>query len=100
MTDVLADYKLHYEDIPRKKYQLIKQGDSKMSKEVKQAKTRKVYSKTRSEHYKDVLIAVLITAIVAFVAGLQAQAKQQQAIDQAVQSVAVPASAEDATELK
>lgn len=88
MTDVLADYKLEYEDVPRKKYQIIKKGHNKMSKEVKQAKTRKVYQKTRGEHYKDIVITILVTGIVAFVAGASYQNGQNQALQSAIDAVA------------
>lgn len=42
------------------------------------------YSKTRSEHYKDIAIFVLVTAIIAFVGGMSFQSNQQQAIETAV----------------
>lgn len=42
------------------------------------------YSKTRGEHFKDIVIAVLITGIIAFVGGMVFQGKQQQAIETAV----------------
>ena len=61
---------------------------TKMSKqtttqpEVKAPKAK--YSKTRGEHFKDIVIAVLITGIIAFVGGMVFQGKQQQAIETAV----------------
>jgi hypothetical protein len=63
---------------------------SKTTKEVA-AKPRKGYSKTRAEHYKDIVIAVLVAGIVAFVGGVMFangnNAKVQAAID-AVQPTA------------
>jgi len=41
----------------------------------------KKYQKTRGEHFKDVVIAILITAIVAFVAGASYTNKQQAELD-------------------
>jgi hypothetical protein len=93
-------YTLHYEDVPLYKIKAPKKGRKgviKMTKEVKTAKTRRVYEKTRAEHYKDIVIAVLITGIVAFVLGMQHQAKHQDAIQSAVQAVQPTA---EATELK
>lgn len=61
---------------------------TKMSKpnnnqpEVKAPKAK--YSKTRGEHIKDVVIAMLVTGIIAFIGGVQFQANQQKAIDTAV----------------
>ena len=92
MADVLDGYSLKYEDMPKKKYNLINKGGSKMSKEVKQAKVSK-YSKTRAEHYKDIVIAVLVTGIIAFLAGATMQSKQQTAVIDAVQALTPTASA-------
>lgn len=52
--------------------------------EVKAPKAK--YSKTRGEHIKDVIIAVLITGIIAFVGGMVFQGEQQAAIETAVKS--------------
>lgn len=43
-----------------------------MSKSTNQAsdKPAKKYAKTRGEHYKDIVIAILVTAVVAFVVGV------------------------------
>lgn len=59
---------------------------------LKQPKAK--YSKTRGEHFKDIVIAVLITAIVAFIGGVVFQSKQQNAINTAVKAVTPSASAE------
>lgn len=42
------------------------------------------YSKTRGEHFKDLVIAVLVAGIVAFIGGMQFQGHQQEAINTAV----------------
>jgi len=82
---------------------------TKMFKKEDTTKTKKSYSKTRSEHYKDIVIAVLLTGIVAFAAGSVVQGKQQAVVINAVQSLTPTVSAEaeqaiqqpaDTTELK
>ena len=103
MADVLDGYTLKYEDMPKKKYNLIKKETRKMSKkqEVPTAKVKKSYSKTRAEHYKDIVIAVLVTGIIAFMLGANMQSKQQTALIDAVQALTPTASAtESTTELK
>jgi hypothetical protein len=91
-------YTLHYEDMPLYKIKAPKKGSKgviKMAKEVKTAKTRRVYEKTRAEHYKDIVIAVLITGIIAFIAGMQHQANHQDAIQRAAQAVTPSVHAEE-----
>lgn len=101
MGNTLAEYPLKFEDIPQKQHKISKARkggkDSKMSKTTKElpvAKFRKSYSKTRGEHFKDIVITILVTAIVAFVAGSMFADKQQARIDQAVKAVTPTASAE------
>lgn len=60
-----------------------KMSQSKSTPEAPKAPKAK-YSKTRGEHFKDIVIAVLITGIIAFVGGMVFQGKQQQAIETAV----------------
>lgn len=50
-------------------------------------KASKKYQKSRGEHAKDILIAVLITGIVAFVGGMVFQGKQQNAVNAAVRAL-------------
>lgn len=92
MGNTLADYKLDFEDSPQKQYKLNKARkggkDSKMSKVTSEPKVAKSYKKTRGEHLKDIVITILVTAIVAFVAGSMFANKQQARIDQAVKAVA------------
>lgn len=59
-----------------------KMSQKQSTPEVKAPKAK--YSKTRGEHFKDIVIAVLITGIIAFVGGMVFQGKQQQAIETAV----------------
>ena len=71
----------------RKNYSKIKttkRKDSKMSNEPIAVKSAKKYQKARGEHYKDIVIAVLITAVVAFVAGASYANRQQAEVDRAV----------------
>lgn len=79
---------LNFEELPKQKRKLTKIGGHKMPKntEVKQAKTRKVYEKTRGEHIKDVIIAVLITGVVAFVLGVRYANNQNAQLTNAVQA--------------
>lgn len=48
---------------------------------------KKKYNKTRGEHFKDIVIAVLITAVIAFVSGASYANKQNAEIDAAVDAV-------------
>ena len=79
---------LNYEELPEQKRKIIKIGGHKMPKntEVKQAKTRRVYEKTRGEHIKDVIIAVLITGVIVFVLGVRYANNQNGQLTNAVQA--------------
>ena len=91
--DSLDGHKLHYEDMPAKKYKISKtQKGGKASKMTKE----KQYNKTRGEHYKDIVITILVTAIVAFIAGVQYQSAQHEAVKSAVDAVAPSVKAEPA----
>lgn len=57
------------------------------TKPTTQDSTAKEYNKTRGEHRKDIVIAVLVAGIVAFIGGMMFQGNQQHAIDTAVKSV-------------
>lgn len=74
---MLDDYKLEYEDMnPTLKLSTRKGGKvNKMTKnnttpEVKQSKK---YTKTRGEHFKDLVIVALVVTIIAFIGGMQFQ---------------------------
>lgn len=53
-------------------------------------KASKKYNKTRGEHAKDIVIAVLITAIVAFGLGVKVQADRNAEVAKAVSNAIVP----------
>jgi hypothetical protein len=89
---------MQYELTPVKQLTITRKGgkDSKMSKttQTEVAKTSKKYAKTRGEHYKDIVITILVTAIIAFICGAVFQSKQQNAINTAVKAVTPSAHAE------
>lgn len=59
--------------------------DMKMSKDqTTPAPVKAKYAKTKGEHTKDIVIAVLISGIIAFVSGMYFQGRQQAAIETAV----------------
>jgi hypothetical protein len=91
LGSTLADHELKFEDLPQKQYNKKTAkavGRTEMSKVTSEPKAAKRYSKTRGEHLKDIVITILVTAIVAFVAGTMFANKQQARIDRAVQAVA------------
>lgn len=57
-------------------------------------KATKKYAKTRGEHFKDIVIAILITSIIAFVGGMQFAKGNQAEIDRAVKAAQPTAQAE------
>ena len=92
---------MEYELTPVKQLTFTRKGGKgqKMPKTNKQteAPSAKVYNKTRGEHFKDIVIAVLITGIVAFIGGAVFQSKQQNAINTAVKAVTPTANAAEAS---
>lgn len=83
---------MEYIETPVKKLNTRKGGkDNKMSKTVSEPKIAKSYKKTRGEHFKDIVIAVLVTAVVAFVAGNAHADRQHKATAQAVQQATAQA---------
>lgn len=87
------NFNLFYEDLQQPQ----KRGgkDSKMSKTTNEAqKPSKKYNKTRAEHYKDIAIFVLVTAIIAFTAGLQFANSNNAKVQAAVQALTPVVSAE------
>lgn len=98
----LSDYPLEFiDDMPLINPKRVERTLNKMSKQTttrpEATKAPKAkYSKTRGEHIKDIVIAMLVTGIIAFVGGMVFQGKQQQAIETAVkgastQTVEAPA---------
>ncbi len=82
----LADYKLHYEDIPPKTRQ-IRVGRTEMSKSKNSVEApAKTYNKTRGEHIKDMLIVALVVGIVAFGLGYKFQADRSTEMQNAVKA--------------
>ena len=61
---------------------LHQMSNNQPTPEVKAPKAK--YSKTRGEHIKDIVIAMLITGIITFIGGVQFQANQQRTIETAV----------------
>jgi cell division protein FtsN len=70
-----------------------------MSKANQTEAPAKVYNKTRGEHVKDVMIAVLVASIIAFIGGMQFANKQNATVSEAVKAVTLTQDAE-ATSLK
>lgn len=71
----------------------VRVGRVKMTKTTNTpevTKPAKKYNKTRGEHYKDILIAMLITGIIAFVCGMHFSNQQNSRISAAVKAVAAP----------
>lgn len=68
---------------------------NKMTKttQTNEPKSSKKYAKTRGEHYKDIVIAVLVTAVVGFVAGMHFANTQNAQVQNAVKAVQTPAPA-------
>ena len=64
---------------------------SKNKNEVPTAKVRRVYEKSRGEHYKDIVIAILVTAVIAFIGGMAFANRQNAEVEQAVKAVQVTA---------
>lgn len=64
----------------------------------------KKYAKTRGEHYKDIVIAILITAVIAFIGGMVFANKQNTEVKNAVSAaqaaIAPKAEAAQATQSK
>lgn len=67
-------------------------------------KASKKYAKTRGEHYKDIVIAILITAVIAFIGGMVFANKQNTEVKNAVSAaqaaIAPKAEAAKATQSK
>jgi hypothetical protein len=89
MSDSLADFPLEFEDLPQNTRKKSGGKDSKMSKTTvtEAPKASKKYAKTRGEHIKDILIAVLVAAVIAFIGGMhfanKHNAEMQNAVKQA-----------------
>lgn len=84
----LKGFKSGFEDYPEQSKNPFKQGGKAEKMATKEtATTSKKYNKTQGEHAKDIVIAVLITGVIAFVGGLVFANKQQARVDHAVSAV-------------
>lgn len=96
-SDRTANYGegMAYEDLPPKTRKGGKDIKT-MSKSTNQAsdKPAKKYAKTRGEHYKDIVIAILVTGIIAFIAGAIFANNNNAQIVKAVQAVTPTAEAQ------
>lgn len=92
----LDSYQMQFEDMPRRPARvgrtLTKMSKTTNTPEARQPKAK--YAKTRGEHTKDLVIAVLVAGIIAFIGGMTFQSKQQGAIDTAVKAVQPTAAAQ------
>lgn len=93
-------YGTDYLDIPELNPKRVGRISTKMSKTtttqepVKASKAK--YSKTRGEHVKDLLIAMLVTGIIAFIGGMHFSNQQNTAINSAVKSAVAPSASAQA----
>lgn len=84
----LDSFALQYEDLnpkTRKGGKDIKPMSKTTQTEA--PKASKKYAKTRGEHYKDIVIAILVTGIIAFIAGAVFANNNNAQITKAVQAV-------------
>ena len=89
----LESYKLFYEDLPIKNPKRVGRT-VKMSKTTNTAEKPKKYNKTRGEHVKDLVIAVLVASIIAFIAGVQFADNQSNKVEAAVSEAQATMTAE------
>lgn len=93
----LSEYPIEYiDDMPLINPNRVGRTFKKMSKSNKAAEVQepKAYNKTKGEHFKDIVIAVLVAGIIAFIGGMVFQGKQQSAIETAVKAVTPTAEAQ------
>lgn len=64
-----------------------KMPNNNKTQTVEQSKPGKKYAKTRGEHLKDIVIAILIAGILAFVAGMHFANAQHEQVSKAVAAV-------------
>lgn len=64
-----------------------------MSKSTKAEAPAKEYSKTRGEHFKDIVIAILIVGVIAFIAGVQYSDSKNAQMQSAVKAAQTTAQA-------
>lgn len=93
MSNVMDAYQWHAEDIP---FKISGKTGGKVSKMTKTISTEaikpvKTYRKSRGEHFKDILIAVLVTSVIAFVGGMHFANKHNAEVQSAVKAAQVSA---------
>jgi hypothetical protein len=92
---IKLSYGTKYIDIPELKPERVGRISAKMSNnkttsaEVSKAPRAK-YNKTRGEHYKDIVIAVLIAGIIAFIGGMHFSNEQNGRVSSAVKAAVAP----------
>lgn len=82
-----------YEVTPIKTPKLRVGKDSKMSDKSTtkaEVKAPKRYTKTRGEHYKDIVIAVLVAGVIAFIGGMHFANKHNADLQNAVKAAQAP----------
>jgi hypothetical protein len=65
----------------------VKKMTDKKTNQAEPSKPAKKYAKTRGEHYKDIVIAVLVAGIIAFIGGMHFSNEQHATVANAVKSV-------------
>lgn len=73
-------------ELPTTKTRKGGKGQKMPKTTASEPKSSKKYAKTRGEHFKDIVIAILITSIIAFVGGMQFAEGNQAEIDRAVKA--------------
>lgn len=85
----LAEHKLYYEDLTQKPARV---GRTEMSNTIKAEapKASKKRVATRGEHAKDIVIAILVTAVIGFIAGMHFSNQQHTQLQNAVKAASAP----------
>lgn len=93
-------YGTAYIDIPELKTRKGGKGNKMPNNKTTSAEVSKAprakYAKTRGEHYKDIVIAMLVTAIIAFIGGMHFSNSQHSAINSAVKAALAPSASAQA----
>lgn len=84
----LDTFKLFYEELPKtRKGGKGNQMPNNKTTNQEAPKASRKYNKTRGEHFKDLVIAVLIAGIIAFVGGMHFANQHNADVSRAVSSV-------------
>lgn len=86
----LAKHKLYYEDVTHKPARVGRTEMSKLTTTNEAPKASKKYAQTRGEHYKDIIIAILVTAVIAFIGGMHFSNQHNAEMQRAVKAVSTP----------